>query len=94
MGKAAKFIRPPDRPALFEFHMNDRLVERLVMAGPMGVLENVIVLLGYEQLCFLTQDDPAFLDEVFERVGSRFVRFYEIAAGDPAFLRTTRYVHG
>jgi uroporphyrinogen decarboxylase len=57
---------------------------RLVMAGPMGVLENVIVLLGYEQLCLLTEDDPDFLDEVFERVGSRFVRFYEIVANEPA----------
>jgi uroporphyrinogen decarboxylase len=57
---------------------------RLVMAGPMGVLENVIVLLGYEQLCLLTEDDPAFLDEVFERVGSRFVRFYELVASEPS----------
>lgn len=53
---------------------------KLIAYGAGGVLENVMALVGYEQLCFLLCDDPALVDDIFTAVGSRFVRYYEICA--------------
>lgn len=42
-----------------------------------GILENVIGLMGYNQLCFLLFDHPQLVENVFEQVGSRLVGYYE-----------------
>jgi len=57
---------------------------RFVVPGPSGVLENVIHLVGYEQLCYLVIDDPELAGDIFDAVGSRLVRYYELAAPHPA----------
>lgn len=53
---------------------------KFIVYGPGGVLENVIELVGYENLCYLIIDDPALVQDVFREVGSRLVRYYEICA--------------
>ena len=53
---------------------------KLVMWGPGGVLENVTSLIGFDQLCYLIADDEEFLQRVFDAVGSRLVKYYEICA--------------
>ena len=53
---------------------------KLMVMGPDGVLETVIRLMGYDNLCLLLYDDPALVEAVFEEVGSRFVKYYELAA--------------
>lgn len=50
---------------------------KLIVGGPGGVLENIIGLLGYDNLCFLLADDPELFKEVCDNVGSRLVRHYE-----------------
>lgn len=50
---------------------------KLVPMGPGGVLENVISLIGFENLCFMGLDDPELLQDVFDAVGSRLVKYYE-----------------
>lgn len=52
---------------------------KVVLFGPGGVLENVIRIVGYDNLCFLLVDDPELARAVFDGVGSRLVRHYEIA---------------
>lgn len=52
---------------------------KIMMFGPGGVLENVIGLVGYDNLCFILADDPALAQDIFAAVGSRLVRHYEIA---------------
>jgi uroporphyrinogen decarboxylase len=52
---------------------------KIVLCGPGGVLENVIRLVGYDHLCFILADDPALAQDIFDAVGSRLVRHYEIA---------------
>jgi uroporphyrinogen decarboxylase len=52
---------------------------KLIIIGPGGVLENVIRLAGYENLCMLIFDDPALAGEIFDAVGSRLVRYYRLA---------------
>lgn len=51
---------------------------KVIVMGPDGVLESVIALVGYENLCYLTIDDPEFVQDVFNEAGSRFVKYYEI----------------
>ncbi len=57
---------------------------RFIVPGPSGVLENAIHLVGYEQLCLMVLDDPELAGDVFDAVGSRLVRYYELAAPHPA----------
>ncbi len=50
---------------------------KLMLMGPGGVLENVIDLVGYENLCILLEDEPELTGEIFDRVGERLVWYYE-----------------
>ncbi len=52
---------------------------KFIVNGPGGVLENVMQLLGYEPLCLLLMDDPALVADVFDAVGSRLLRYYELS---------------
>jgi uroporphyrinogen decarboxylase len=52
---------------------------KLIVMGPGGVLENVTFLVGYEGLCYLLADDPELVEEIFDAVGSRLVKYYEAA---------------
>ncbi len=79
----------PD-PQSADWSILDALAERLpegmklVGYSPDGVLENVIKLVGYQDLCLLLADDERLVEEIFEAVGARLVRYYEILAGHPA----------
>ncbi len=57
---------------------------KLIVYGPDGVLENVSELAGYEALCMLIHDDEKLAMDIFGEVGSRLVRYYELAARSPA----------
>jgi uroporphyrinogen decarboxylase len=57
---------------------------KFIVWGPSGVLENVIDLVGYENLCLLTMTDEGLCRDVFNAVGSRLTRFYELCAGIPS----------
>ena len=47
------------------------------------VLENVTYIMGYENLCLQLADDPELVAEVADGVGSRLLRYYELAAVHP-----------
>jgi uroporphyrinogen decarboxylase len=53
---------------------------KLIVYGPGGVLENVMAIVGYEPICLMLADDPGLAKDVFDAVGSRLLRYYEIAA--------------
>lgn len=55
----------------------------LMASGPGGVLENVISLVGFERLCELISDDPELVQEVFDRVGSCLLAYYQRVAPHP-----------
>jgi uroporphyrinogen decarboxylase len=50
---------------------------KLVAWGPGGVFENVTSLVGYENLCLMVMEEEGLAMDIFEAVGSRFVRYYE-----------------
>jgi uroporphyrinogen decarboxylase len=51
---------------------------KVVLHCPGGVLENVIRLCGYDNLCFMLADDPELAKDVFDAVGSRLLRHVEL----------------
>lgn len=53
--------------------------QKLIVCGPGGVLENAIGLCGYENLAMMVLDDPRLAGDVLDAVGSRLLRYYEIA---------------
>lgn len=52
---------------------------KLMVFTPDGLLENVIGLLGYDNLCLLLADDPQLVQDVFQRVGETLLAFYRRA---------------
>lgn len=57
---------------------------KLMVSGPNGILENVIRIVGYDNLCYMLMDDPELCREVFEGVGSRTFKYYEKCIPHPA----------
>lgn len=53
---------------------------KLVVVGPGGVLENVVELMGFDNMCYMLMDEPEMMEEIFNNVGSRLLRYYEICA--------------
>lgn len=49
---------------------------KLMVMGPGGVLENVISLTGYDNLCFILYDKPELAQSLFDEVGSRLLGYY------------------
>jgi len=50
---------------------------KIVVMGPGGVLENVMALVGYDNMCYMLYENPELLQAVFDRVGSSTLRYYE-----------------
>ena len=53
---------------------------KLIASGNGGVLENVMDIVGFENLCMMSLLDEELTSDIFDAVGSRFLRFYEIVA--------------
>lgn len=75
----------PD-PDKYDYSRLDRLSGylpggmKIIVPGPDGILETVVKLVGYENLCYMSIDEPEFVQEIFDAVGSRFVKYYEICS--------------
>jgi uroporphyrinogen decarboxylase len=52
---------------------------KLMVMGPGGVLENVIALTGYDNLCLMLYDNPGLVKALFDCVGERLLKYYEAA---------------
>ena len=51
---------------------------KLIACAPGGVLENIIDIVGYETLCFMSLTDPDLTEEIFTEIGSRLLEYYNI----------------
>ena len=49
---------------------------KLMIMGPCGVLENVISLVGYDNLCYMLFDEPELVQEIFDHVGAALLDYY------------------
>lgn len=83
----------PD-PSGFDYSLLDRIRPwlpdgmKLMVMGPGGVLENVIEIVGYDNLCYMLYEEPELVREIFNHVGSRLVAYYEnaVSADTVGFL--------
>ena len=53
---------------------------KIIAFGPGGVLENAIMLVGFENLCYMIIDEPELATDVFGKIGGILNRHYEISA--------------
>lgn len=53
---------------------------KLMVPGPDGVFETVLALVGYDNLCYMLADDPELVGNIFDAVGSRYLRYYELCS--------------
>lgn len=73
-------------PEAYDYSRLEKLGEympdgmKLIVYGNDGVLENVVSIVGYENLCYLMIDEHDLVKEIFDNVGSRLVKYYEICA--------------
>lgn len=52
---------------------------KLMVMGPGGILEVLIALTGYDNLCMMLYDEPELVQRICDEVGSRLLHYYEIA---------------
>ena len=50
---------------------------KFIVIGPCGVLENVLALTGFDNLCYMLLDDPELAEELFAQVGERLIKYYK-----------------
>lgn len=53
---------------------------KFIVPGPGGLLENVTDLVGFENLCFMMYEEEDLTKEIFDAVGSRLLKFYQIVS--------------
>ena len=73
-------FQDPDRSDYSRLARAEKLLPpgmKIIVFGPGGVLENVISLVGYENLCYLLFDNEKLVEDIFEAVGGRLIRYYE-----------------
>ena len=52
---------------------------KLMVYGPSGVLENLIGLVGYDNLCIMLYDEPELVQTLTDHIGSRLLKYHEEA---------------
>jgi uroporphyrinogen decarboxylase len=67
-------------------HMSRFLPEGILFipSGPGGILENVISLVGFDRLCYMIFEQEELAADIFDEVGKRLLRFYELVAPLPS----------
>lgn len=50
---------------------------KLMIMGPNGVLENVMDLVGYDNLCIMLYEEEELVKEIFDKVGQSMLKYYE-----------------
>lgn len=56
-------------------HLPDGM--KLMVMGPGGVLENLIALTGYDNLCIMLYEEPKLVEEIVNRIGQTLLAYYE-----------------
>lgn len=50
---------------------------KIIIHGPCGVLENLVNLIGFEDLCFMLADKPELVKRISDDIGSRLHDYYK-----------------
>jgi len=52
---------------------------KLMTRGPSGVMENLLDIVGYDNLCMMLYDEPLLVKEITDQIGKRLLEYYEPA---------------
>ncbi|MCC6580684.1 MAG: hypothetical protein IT440_09595 [Phycisphaeraceae bacterium] len=80
---------PWPNPDQAQFDLMDRVLAELTPPGMSaitacaGILEHVMWLMSYEGISMALYDDPDLVKDMFDAVGSRIVRYYELCTSRP-----------
>lgn len=72
-------------PLQYDMSHLERIRERmpdgmkLMVMGPGGVLENLIALTGYDNLCIMLYEEPALVKAIADKIGQTLMTYYEAA---------------
>lgn len=53
---------------------------KVMVSGPGGVLENVIDIVGYDNLCIMIYENPELVQAIFDKIGGEIVKYYQRSA--------------
>lgn len=53
---------------------------KLIIPGPGGLLENVISLTGFENLCYMIYENEELVSAVFDKTGKLLLKYYELCS--------------
>jgi uroporphyrinogen decarboxylase len=56
-------------------HLSNDL--KIIISGNGGIFENVVEIVGYENLCYRLYEQPDLVRDIVDFVGSRMLRYYE-----------------
>ena len=77
---------PWPQPSKYDYSRLDNIKDylpgnmKLMVSGPGGVLENAIMLVGFDNLCIMIYEDEELVQDIFDKVGSILLEYYEICA--------------
>ena len=77
-----EWMEPEDADYSWLEKLADYLPEgmKLLVPGPDGIFETVLSLVGYDNLCYMLVDEPELVQEIFDAIGSRYLRYYQICS--------------
>ncbi len=52
---------------------------KFIVKGPGGVLENILFITGFDNLCYMLADDLDLAKEIFNRIGEKLIKYYTLA---------------
>ncbi|MDR0408161.1 MAG: hypothetical protein LBH45_04550 [Campylobacteraceae bacterium] len=73
-------------PTAYSYDLLDKLSKELpngmkfLVKIPDGILENIIAITSFETLCYLLYDEEDLVVELFENIGFRIVKYFEMCA--------------
>ena len=50
---------------------------KMIFTGGIGIMEAIVALVGFENLCYLMFEEPALIEDICNEIGTRLNRFFE-----------------
>lgn len=70
-------IDKADEPHIVKVSQQIPAGMKVIVQGPGGILENLIALVGYDNLCFMLFDQPELLQLIVDKIGESIIEYYE-----------------
>ena len=74
---------PWPRPEESDYSALDQICDflpegaKMLVSGSMGILETIIDLVGFDNLCYMLYEDPDLTKDIFDAIGSAILSYYK-----------------